>query len=103
MHYIAALQEAIFQRYGCTSAHVATVGVANVFPGQKAWEGSVEIYETPDHPAAEYCYAWGCREKPQKDEQVLTIITILELPPVMSAAAALERAVADREKPHQHS
>jgi len=65
------------------------------------WEGLVELYETPDHLTAEYCYAWGRRAAPPRYIQVRNIITILELPPVLSAETALKNAVADRENAHR--
>ncbi|HTD66537.1 MAG TPA: hypothetical protein VK846_08420 [Candidatus Limnocylindria bacterium] len=58
-----------------------------VFQGQTAWKGDVEVFDLAGHPKAKRCYGWSYGEPEE-------FITILELPPVDSPESAVKVAVA---------
>jgi len=71
----------------CSAIHISSQHVKEVFRGETAWEGDVEIFSLTDHPQAKRCYGWSYGEPEQ-------FITILELPPVDSAESAVKVGVA---------
>ena len=85
--YLTDLQFVIRELHGCGSKWVETVPVHEVFRGQTAWRGDVEVFELIGHPKAKRCYGWSFGEPEQ-------FITILELPPVDSAQSAVKIGVA---------
>ncbi|HEV7926051.1 MAG TPA: hypothetical protein VGR14_11875, partial [Verrucomicrobiae bacterium] len=64
-----------------------SVPVHEVYEGKTVWQGDVEVFALTGHPKANRCYGWTYGEPEQ-------FITILELPPVDSAAAAVKVGVA---------
>ena len=56
--YIDALQRIIAELHGCSSEHVETVAVHEVFLGRTMWQGNVEVFAVTGHPRAQRCYAW---------------------------------------------
>lgn len=64
-----------------------------LFQGQIAWDGVVEIFDLTGHPKAKRCYAWAEMEN---DEPQYT--TVLEIPPVDSAETAVKVAIAAKER-----
>ncbi|MDQ3621211.1 MAG: hypothetical protein M3463_01785 [Verrucomicrobiota bacterium] len=87
--YIRRLGEAIKSTHGCTARHVGTKPVVEVFRGEVAWDGDVEVFNISGHPKARRCYAWG-----YDDEGTFRITAVLELPPVDSPEAAVKVAIA---------
>lgn len=85
--YIERLQLVVEQLHKCAAKWVESVPVKEVFQGQTVWEGDVEVYALTGHPKAKRCYGWSYGEPEQ-------FITILELPPVDSAEAAVKVGVA---------
>lgn len=85
--YIERLQLTVEHLHGCRAEHSATVPVHEVFQGQTAWKGDVEVFNLTGHAKASRCYGWSYGEPEQ-------FITILELPPVDSAQSAVKVAVA---------
>ena len=85
--YIERLQMVIRQLHGCDAAHIATVPVHEQFNGKTVWQGNVEVFALTGHHKAKRCYGWTYGEPEQ-------FITILELPPVDSATAAVKVGVA---------
>ena len=71
----------------CRAEHSATVPVHEVFHGKTVWKGDVEVFNLSGHPKAKRCYGWSYGDPEQ-------FITILELPPVNSAQAAVKVGVA---------
>jgi hypothetical protein len=50
----------------CTAASLFTfesVPVKEVFDGQTAWEGNVEVFELVGHPTAKQAYAWSYQDR----------------------------------------
>jgi hypothetical protein len=85
--YIERLQMVIRQLHGCDAAWLESVPVHEVYEGKTVWQGDVEVFALTGHPKANRCYGWTYGEPEQ-------FITILELPPVDSAAAAVKVGVA---------
>ena len=90
--YIERLQLVIYQLHGCDSKHVQTVPVREVFRGQVAWQGEVEVFDITGHPKAKRCYARTHLDGP-KDERT-RFVTVLEIPPVKSPQTAVQVAIA---------
>jgi hypothetical protein len=53
-----ALEKAIYDLHGCKSTWVESVPVKEVFQGETAWEGVVQVFKIHGHPKATRCYAW---------------------------------------------
>jgi hypothetical protein len=84
--YIARLKLAIEHLHGCSATWRQTVPVHEVFRGQTAWQGDVEVFDLDGHPKAKRCYGWTYGEPEE-------FITILELPPVTDAQSAVKVGV----------
>ena len=85
--YIERLKSVILHLHACQASWLESVPVHEVFHGQTVWKGDVEVFSLTGHPKAKRCYGWSYGEPEQ-------FITILELPPVDSAAAAVKVGVA---------
>ena len=84
--YIERLKLTIEHLHGCRAVYCKTVPVHEIFQGQTVWQGDVEVFDISAHPKAKRCYGWSYGDPEQ-------FITILELPPVDSAAAAVKVGV----------
>lgn len=60
-----------------------------LFKGQVAWDGVVEIFDLTGHSKAKRCYAWSYLENDEPQDT-----TVLEIPPVNSAETAVKVAIA---------
>ena len=85
--YIERLQLTIEHLHKCKAVHRETVLVHELFKGQTVWKGNVEVFVLSGHPEANRCYGWSYGQPEE-------FITILELPPVDSAQAAVKVGVA---------
>jgi len=95
--YIEELRAVIGKLHGCGSKHVESVPVHEVFQGQTAWKGIVEVFDLTGHPKAKRCYAWSHLDGDQ-DERT-RIVAVLEIPPVVSPETAVKASiVADSKK-----
>ena len=95
--YIEELRAVIGKLHGCGSKHVESVPVHEVFQGQTAWKGIVEVFDLTGHPKAKRCYAWSHLDGDQ-DERT-RIVAVLEIPPVVSPETAVKASiVADAKK-----
>ena len=83
------LKEKVKVLHGCDATHLETVPVHELFKGQTVWAGNVEVFALHGHPKAKKAYAWS-----YKDGDKTEYITILEIPPVDSAVAAVRVAIA---------
>src|ERR1035441_9094744 len=82
-NYSERLKSVILHLHACQASCLESVPVHEVFRGKTVWKGDVEVYALTGHPKAKRCYGWSYGEPEQ-------FITILELPPVDSAAAAVK-------------
>ena len=90
---ITELKDAIRAMHGCESLHVESVPVKEVFEGQAAWEGTVEVFDLVGHPKAKRAYAWSHRDADQNKT-----VAVLEIPPVDSPQSAVKVAIASKGK-----
>jgi hypothetical protein len=86
---ITKLKDAIRATHGCESLWAGFKPVKEVFEGQIAWEGIVDIFDLVGHPKAKRAYAWSYR-----DGDKTTSVAVLELPPVNSPESAVKVAIA---------
>jgi hypothetical protein len=86
---ITELKDAIRATHGCESLHVESVPVKEVFEGQTAWEGAVEVFDLVGHPQAKRAYAWSYR-----DGDKIKSVAVLEIPPVDSPQSAVKMTIA---------
>ena len=84
--YIERLAGVIDHLHKCKATWIESVPVHEVFQGQTAWKGDVEVFELVNHPKAKRCYGWTHGEPEE-------FITILELPPVTDAQSAVKVGV----------
>lgn len=89
--YIERLQMVIHQLHGCSSQHVGTVPVHEVFRGKTVWQGDVEVFNLTGHAKAKRCFAWSHREG-QGDEGE-RFVAVLEIPPVESPETAVRASI----------
>ena len=73
----------------CRGVHVGSEPVIELFEGEIAWDGIVEIFDLTDHPKANRCYAWSYLENYEPQ-----YATVLEIPTVDSAGTAVKVAIA---------
>ena len=85
--YVERLKSVILHLHACQASWLESVPVEEVFRGQTVWNGDVEVFALTGHPKSKRCYGWSYGEPEQ-------FITILELPPVDSAQAAVKVGVA---------
>ena len=91
---ITQLKDAIRATHGCESLHVESVPVKEVFEGQTAWEGTVEVFDLVGHLQAKRAYAWTYPDGDQNKT-----FAVLGIPPVDSPQSAVKVAIAA--KAHQ--
>jgi hypothetical protein len=90
---ITKLKDAIRATHGCESLHVESVPLKEVFEGQTAWEGTVEVFDLVAHPQAKRAYAWSYRDGDQNKT-----IAVLGIPPVDSPQSAVKASIAAQAK-----
>jgi hypothetical protein len=86
---ITKLKDAIRATHGCESLHVESVPVKEIFEGQTARQGTVEVFDLIGHPKAKRAYAWSYHDGDQTRS-----IAVLEVPPVDSPQSAVKVAIA---------
>lgn len=87
---VQSLEEAIREMHGCDSRYVESVPVHEVFQGQTAWRGTVEVFDLIGHSKAKRAYAWQYQE----DAKEIKTVAVLEIPPVDSPQTAVKVAIA---------
>jgi len=88
---IKGLQHAIKEMHGCDSRHVKSVPVHEIFRGQTAWQGTVEVFDLLGHDRAKRAYAWR-----YEDGDETKSVAVLEIPPVNSPESAVKVAIASK-------
>jgi hypothetical protein len=96
--YIQALRDLIRRSYGCISRYAQTIAVKEESGGKVLWEGKVEQFDLSGHAQARQCYAWGSKD----DQGRWQYVAYLRLPPVSSAATAVQAHLA-RQAPQASS
>jgi len=90
MDYISDLRNAIARDHGCEAHLEQIVPVTETHLGAVAWDGDVAIFLLSGHPKARRCFAWGIPDNDEAESREIT--TVLEIPPVNSAEAAVKAA-----------
>lgn len=93
MKDIEALARKVGELHDCESRHLETVPVIETFQGQTVWQGEVEVFGLRGHPKASRCYAW--EHATGEDDAGKRIVTVLGLPPIVSAQTAVRAAIVD--------
>ena len=88
---ITQLKDAIRATHGCESLHVESVPVKEVFEGETAWEGTVEVFDLVGHLKTNRAYAWSYRDGDETKS-----IAVLQIPPVDSPQSAVKVAIASK-------
>ena len=91
LSYIEMLQRAVEQAHGCKAEHDRTAHVEEVFQGQMAWVGDVEVFLLTGHPRAKRGYAWGHAMRDTGNE--VRVVTVLGVPPVDSPRKAVQVSI----------
>src|SRR5436190_23629651 len=89
-----SLRRAIKAIHGCDSRYVESVPVHEVFRGETAWKGTVEVFDLLGHEKAKRAYAWQYHD----DADNIKTITVLKIPPVDSPQSAVKVAIASKAK-----
>lgn len=87
--YLTELKKAILATHGLAALHVESVPVKEVFQGQVAWEGDVEVFAV-SHNSAKDCFAWGVR---RDDNKGWDVTAVLGIPPVTTPEKAVKAAI----------
>jgi hypothetical protein len=77
------------------------VPVHEVFRGQTAWKGDVEVFDLNGHPKAKRAYAWSHQEGPNDEGE--RFVAVLEIPPVKDAQTAVQVAIVAEAKKKQRT
>lgn len=86
--YLAEIQNAIEQRYGCRAVYRETVFVEEkTGHNEPIWFGDVEVYDLDGRAGSDRCYAW------QSMEDSIRIMTILHNRLIDSPARAVQAAI----------
>lgn len=89
--YLSELRKAIKAVHGCDASHVQSAPVKEIFRGETAWEGSVEVFNVSGHARAKQCFAWGVR---REDDKGWDVTAVLAIPPVTTPELAVKAAIA---------
>ena len=84
------LSKTIRDLHGCEADLIETVQVVDDSPEHEVWRGSVGVFALEGHPDADRCYAWEAI----MDDGTVRTYTVLGRPPIDSATAAVQSAVA---------
>lgn len=70
---IQALQKAILELHGCKAIRIKSVSVKELFEGETAWEGIVQVFKV-DHPKSKLCYAWSHELEDSKKRKFFAVL-----------------------------
>jgi hypothetical protein len=85
---LAALQKAILDLHGARSEHLESVPVTEAFNGETVWEGTVEVFALPEHPAGK-AYAW----RHEADSGRWRYVAVLHKTPIDTPRKAVQAAI----------
>ncbi len=97
--YRARLQLEVEHLHNCGAIWRESLAVHEVFRGQTAWKGNVEVFDLHNHPKSKRAYAWSHLDG-QKDERE-RFVAVLELPPVDSAKTAVQVSIMADARQHK--
>ena len=99
--YIEELRGVISRLHGVEASHVESVPVKEVFRGETVWEGNVEVFNLHGHPKAPRVYAWS--HDTDDPKQPRKHVTVLHIPPVLSATMAVRAAIVQEFKSREQT
>ena len=89
--YLDELRDVIRRLHGVESSHIESVPVKEMFRGETVWEGKVEVFKLHGHPKTNRAYAWS--HDTNDPDRPKRHVTVLHIPPVLSAAMAVRAAI----------
>lgn len=84
------LETAILDLHGSKARWIESSPVKEVFGGEPAWEGVVEVFDIQGHPTATPCYAWSHRIGHSRKRR---FFAVLHQGPVNSPQMAVRAAI----------
>lgn len=84
------LIKAIYDLHACEAAWIETCQVKEVFQGEIAWEGIVNVFEIKNHPKATKAYAWS---SPIEGGTKRRYYAVLNIPPIDSPEKAVRASI----------
>lgn len=85
---VRGLRDAIHVTLGCGLHYMESTAVSEIFEGTVVWQGQVDVFALVGHPRADKVFAWLAEAEGSSD--VIYVVTVLELPPVVSVNTAVE-------------
>lgn len=85
---LAALRKAILDLHGARAEHLESVPVTETFNGATVWDGVVEVFSLPEHPAGK-AYAW----RHEADSGRWRYVAVLHRLPIDTPRKAVQAAV----------
>jgi hypothetical protein len=89
--YLQQLADAIRHTHSVEAKHLETVPVREMFRGQVAWEGEVEVFSVEHPSGATHCYGWGYPS--DRDPTRREYVCVLGISPVDSPVDAVRAAI----------
>ncbi len=91
MNNIEELKDIIHNLQQGIATHRESVHVKETWLGETVWDGVVEVFDLRDHPLTDTVYAWS--HEVEEREHHRRFVTVLHVPPVVSAQAAVRAAI----------
>jgi hypothetical protein len=88
--YIQKLEQVILNLHGAKATHRESVPVKEMYQGEVAWDGVVDVFDLVDHPKAKIAYAWSH----ESDAGGKRYVAVLGVGPVDSPLRAVQAAIA---------
>lgn len=88
--YQKELKLAVQKMHGGDALWIESVPIKEVFRGETAWEGLVEVYALSGHAKAKQCFAWGVR---RDDDNGWDVTAVLSIPPITTPHDAVKAAI----------
>jgi hypothetical protein len=83
---------AVEHLHKCAARHLESVPVHEMFRGETAWQGTVEVFEITGHPKATRIYAWSHLDGADDGDE--RFVAVLGVPPVDSPLRAVQVSIA---------
>jgi hypothetical protein len=99
MTYLQGLIGAIAHMHGVAAHHIETVPIREIWQGEVAWDGDVEVFEVEHPSGASRCYGWGYPvDADTTRRQYICVLGIGPVDSPINAVRAAIRAHAEKEE-----
>jgi hypothetical protein len=100
MTYLQGLIDAIARTHGVVARHIETVPIREMWQGEVAWAGEVEIFEVAHPSGATRCFAWGypAVDGAARSQNAVCVLGIGPVDSPLNAVRAAIRAQAGEKK-----